>query len=733
MTSAISLLKLDKRALAYIKTEMRRNLFFLIFAPCATVIITALLICGFVSFAFDSGSITENLISEINFIIGCFNLFVAAAMASFSFRFLYNRRKVDFFGALPINRSTQYFAKSITGIVALLLSFAAEYAVCEAVVFLSKKLFAQNAYFKRGEVAAAFLVTALAVVAMYLLFNFLAASSGKVWHYILLCALSVPAQLGISHLFVIPSDYIAGLGVKAESFKSVFVPLSAFCFVPSKYSVGYGAVIIGMIIMSVLIYLLGVWQYNKHKNENSQFSLSGRIAAGIMIFAVPINFFSTLFAPEKFYISAAIGIPSALVAVIILSLIFYKKPIIKPFMIEFGAVCALCTVLLAFSATGAFGWSGRLPDTNRIETVKVTVTGKQLPDKTSDRFEYYEDIVEDKKFEFSKAESFEQVEKINQILNKRFNSNEPANNTLSVCFEYTLKNGSVIKRTVNECEYNEENETSINMLAAIKESRERKINEIDFSNKVPVIDFGNDYLNSKEAVADHDMLQDIFEEYVALEYEDALAAMKDDADNMQVQISYLRSDYERFYTNGPKIVKYGASSSWKSLNSEYYDDVTTTGRTILISLPASCEKTLKHFMTLKGIPEFVSLEDADISQIAYAKVAKVAKSDDTDDTEIINFDDYYYASVESEKLLGKYSLNTDLDEYFELADISKHSNDVVLKRIVEDIDTKDIRMKGDKGNAVYFILKDGSRTPVYYSRYSSTGFVFEEITESELW
>jgi len=126
MKSIPSLLILDKNTKSNIKIELRKNLFFLLFVPLSALLLSVL-VCVFFSDIYyeEAGGshFIEEFSSFIPAMLGLFCTGMAAIMAFRNYRFLYNRRMVDLFQALPVSRNTQIFSKSVPALLSIVLAF----------------------------------------------------------------------------------------------------------------------------------------------------------------------------------------------------------------------------------------------------------------------------------------------------------------------------------------------------------------------------------------------------------------------------------------------------------------------------------------------------------------------------------------------------------------------------------------------------------------------------------
>ena len=522
MKSATSLLKIDKSFKSSLRLEGKKNLFFLIASPLLAVIVPILIISAkFVdAMEFDAAELQYTAFFACD-LLGALLTVVCAVMAFTSFRYLYNQRKTDFFGSLPINRTTRFLSKSIIGVIVIILSMVFFGATILCLKPYLKSFTNQKIAFDYALFFLRLLTTALALIASYFLYSLIAVCSGKGWHYLLFVFLASEAQTGFGKLFSIPSYNIAGLGVKCAGIANLFIPSSSIVFEPTKYGFGYPSVCIGMAFTALVLFYLGVWRFNKRKNECAGSNNVPQFILAFLLGGISLSFFNFIPIPEDFYLNILIGITLTFVLFLIASLIFYRKAIRRLFLIEWLIISGVMTVLLIVSGTNAFGWSNSLPKTEEVDYVCVkTMDEAERPSEYSNISilrlfdESYTDE-EPEKYELHKQESIQKTLAIHNAENEEYRKSDTAKNDSTVRFEYHLKNGKVISRPVY---YSYDGKVNCaDKVAALKESREQLVNKYsEAKNLVPVICFGDMREGSLEAVADYEMLNDIYDDYLAM-------------------------------------------------------------------------------------------------------------------------------------------------------------------------------------------------------------------------
>ena len=215
MKNIKALFTFDKNMKRIIGMEMKGNLFFLLFIPLFALAIGSFIAFTAMSFYADEPMMMGHYDLDLSAraictFFGLFGNLMGAIAAFVNFRYLYNRRKVDFFEAQPLKRSTRFVSKTVPISLALVIT---------GILYFCIPLFLKLSLPKTAVVAfhmkncvLMMLITLLSVLADYLLFVLLAVSAGKAWHYILLALFTYTAQSCVADAFFLPSEQIAGLG-----------------------------------------------------------------------------------------------------------------------------------------------------------------------------------------------------------------------------------------------------------------------------------------------------------------------------------------------------------------------------------------------------------------------------------------------------------------------------------------------------------------------------------------
>lgn len=725
MKLTTSWLKTDKSLKVGIKNELRRNLFFLLFTPFFAGLVSLAAAAFYISLSGDYVENTqvfevEQLTYLIPYVTGALCLFIGAIMSFVNFRFLYNRRTVDFFQALPVNRTTQFVAKAVPQLIVSASSFLFSIAVPFIIKF-ALKIQGSKIIFSPKSLLICTVLSFLGVMANIFLYNFVAVSVGKTWHFILFYFLSAFAQDGVAKLFVLPSAQIPGFGVKWASLSHVFIPSYAIGFSPSKYGVGSGVVALGICAVAFVLFLLGMWQYNRRKNECAGFSLSGRLMIALLTGGTALNFFSWVKTPSKFYFNIIIGCVLSFILFILAGAIFFKKPFEKNLFAEYGILAIVMSALLCFCSTGAFSLANRLPQVGQIDFVEVQ-TDDELETTTSnslkDGFSFFatkleEDYTDNNELSYNlkASESISKVLEVHSLANKEFKERSTAMNNSTIRFKYHLKNGRTITRPVyyNNLDFTEYSYSE--RIGALPEARKILLKEYDPKAYAPVINFVFDAWESNFTINNYDMLADIYNDYLALSYDEALSACNNDIDNMQVTVLFAN---KKDYPN--KVIN---SSDYNVL---YSGDVDFFSE-IELKLPKSCKKTLGHLMKLCNITGFATIDDVNENTVEFVVKEEILSSDYYSPFETKSNLPYELLGVRfaSENVFGKYPLSGEYS-FLQSAGIVLSGSEtdkkalellkteIALNQTVKNNDDENL------GYAVSFKLKDGSITPVYYVR-----------------
>ena len=748
-----SLVRTDKNVKSSLKIELRNNLFFLLFVPLAALALCVggcFLVSDFYFEAEATLAFTDYTVEEISSfvpaLLGLFGTGMAAIMVYKNYRFLYNRRKVDFYAAFPVSRNTQIFSKSVVSLLSIVLSFV----VSTAFPFFFRlflRLRGIPINFNKTELVLSSLITMLSVIASYFLFQLIAVCAGRGWHYLLLLALSAFADNGLSLVFRLPSEQISGLGMKSASLASAFLPAYAIAFVPSPYGIGYGTVACGLVAVCVLLYFLGVYHYGKRPHECAQSSLSTPFIVAFLGGGTAMSLFAILKTPRDFLINILIGVGAGFVLFVLLCLIFYKKAFKKIFLVEYGILSACMILLVAVCGTNGFGWSNRLPAVEQVEyvTVKDMVYLETPSDSllthgdyflqtydayvSDGEYSYYTEE-EEQAFTLAQKESVQTVMSVNRMANEEFRLRNTQDNTSTLLFEYHLKGGGVRTRHLYYSSWTEEDITYFERIAALKEARESLVKKYDLKKYSPVISFGNLTQGAKMRINDDAMLEDIYTEYLAMTYDQALLASNANIDNMHLSIAFTPRSQQP-----PKDVE----NEWYGNSYDDWVEDSKYKKNITFSLLPSCKKSLKHCLRLNGISGFASLEEVRAENVDMGY--KVALEPDyyapfwfSEETSQVNDDVFWLdgKKARNENVFGRYCLSG-----WEVGlpyPVEKKEDSKTLQTILRQIDTSaspQIDDNYESNYAIYFLLDDGRITPLYFIKGAPLLFAEREETEME--
>ena len=722
MTSIKALLTLDKNTGKLLRIEMKRNLFYLLFTPAFLCVISFLISVGYSALSNYEFEVSRYVdLSAIGVLICCFfgafGMLMSAIAAFTNFRFLYNRRKVDFFQALPVCRSTQFVCAGIPHLISLIIGFVLSFLTAPVAIGLMvpKGITVQ---FDMGVFFLSLLVTLLGVIVSFFLFELLAVSAGKAWHYILLALLSSTAQFGLAKCFCLPSLNIAGLGMKSASLASAFVPSYAINFSPTEFGVGFTPVLLGLLLCVVVFFLLGIWQYNKRDNECAAFRVNGKLAVAIITGGVALNTFFFLDKPSQFGLNILIGMSASLIIFVLSGLIFYKKAFQKLFVIEYGCMCTCMVVLLCVCGTNGFGWSDRLPAVENIASVTVTNQYTESPSNAliegfGDFFETYDGYDEEDEKEritLKETESIEKILKIHRLTNAEHRNHDAQDNGNTIRFEYTLKNGKTVSRPVYYPYYEEEGITYFERVCATKEARKLKLAKYDVKKYLTVAAFSNflEAHESKPIFNDPAQLKQIYEEYLDLSYEEALQAYSNDVDNIDL--------FVYFYQNK------GASGSLKQ---RYERNEEAAG--ITLHFPYSDDMIREKYMQAFDFSGTAALADVNEQSVSFLYYGEL--TEDYSGLDLLGTFDisvaktmclHYGGGYLPENIFGKIPLNSNvyLEAGVDMHDPSHSKKDLqTLLSSIKNPAPKELKnINGSYGYAVCFILKDRRVTPMYYVR-----------------
>ena len=394
------------------------------------------------------------------------------------FRYLHDRRQVDFYHALPISRGKLFAVNYISGVLLVLPFYLIVLVI--GLIFVS-------AMGLGDQITGALLVQSILGNIAYFLLNYTVAVLCTVLtgNTIITVLLGIWAQLGIPVLMVMVQCYQA---MFYETFSSA-VPLmqtfvlygSPMCnylvtfhdthtmYVPlfdtALDVVGGMAVLIYPVILTIVLGVLSYFLFVRRKSENTGMAVSFRRAK----------------APIKWFMSMSSGLVFGLIFTVIFSgtsggmwfgLVFgvvlchMVVEIIYDF--DFKALlhhwkqmivlAILAVVVVAGIKNDVFGYDNYIPDVDDIASAAIESSYYNI-DWNYNVQDIYKDQLTD-------AESIEKIHQLAELSVANNGKPEEGDSTHAYTIHYTLKNGDHVSRCYTEVPTNVVQDMMVNLVAS---------------------------------------------------------------------------------------------------------------------------------------------------------------------------------------------------------------------------------------------------------------------------
>lgn len=255
--------------------------------------------------------------------------------AAVLFRELYGKRASDFLFSMPVKRSVYFNANVFFGLINFVISFSVSAGIVYAAYSSSESF--DFAYFIK-----IMAVLLLCVSAVFLVFAFCAAASGKLWHYLLLAfIITVIITFGALSAAIYINNSVWGLRFKVGYAWSV-APFGLFYRGMTGRAQFLPARAILLFIQAAAAYAAGLAVFKRRKAETAEDRVSGKAVPAVFIIICILSeiLFCLCLSEIGFSLRIAVAAAVSLVTAVVLSAVFYRKVLGK------GAVCGLGTALL---------------------------------------------------------------------------------------------------------------------------------------------------------------------------------------------------------------------------------------------------------------------------------------------------------------------------------------------------------------------------------------------------
>lgn len=394
------------------------------------------------------------------------------------FRYLHDRRQVDFYHALPISRGKLFAVNYISGVLLVLPFYLIVLVI--GLIFVS-------AMGLGGQITGALLVQSILGNIAYFLLNYTVAVLCTVLtgNTIITVLLGIWAQLGIPVLMVMVQCYQA---MFYETFSSA-VPLmqtfvlygSPMCnylvtfhdthtmYVPlfdtALDVVGGMAVLIYPVILTIVLGVLSYFLFVRRKSENTGMAVSFRRAKA------PIKWFMSMFSGLGFGLIFTVifsGTSGGMWFGLVFGVVLCHMVVEIIYDFDFKALlhhwkqmivlAILAVVVVAGIKNDVFGYDNYIPDVDDIASAAIESSYYNI-DWNYNVQDIYKDQLTD-------AESIEKIHQLAELSVANNGKPEEGDSTYAYTIHYTLKNGDHVSRCYTEVPTNVVQDMMVNLVAS---------------------------------------------------------------------------------------------------------------------------------------------------------------------------------------------------------------------------------------------------------------------------
>ena len=394
------------------------------------------------------------------------------------FRYLHDRRQVDFYHALPISRGKLFAVNYISGVLLVLPFYLIVLVI--GLIFVS-------AMGLGGQITGALLVQSILGNIAYFLLNYTVAVLCTVLtgNTIITVLLGIWAQLGIPVLMVMVQCYQA---MFYETFSST-VPLmqtfvlygSPMCnylvtfhdthtmYVPlfdtALDVVGGMAVLIYPVILTIVLGVLSYFMFVRRKSENTGMAVSFRRAKA------PIKWFMSMFSGLGFGLIFTVifsGTSGGMWFGLVFGVVLCHMVVEIIYDFDFKALlhhwkqmivlAILAVVVVAGIKNDVFGYDNYIPDVDDIASAAIESSYYNI-DWNYNVQDIYKDQLTD-------AESIEKIHQLAELSVANNGKPEEGDSTHAYTIHYTLKNGDHVSRCYTEVPTNVVQDMMVNLVAS---------------------------------------------------------------------------------------------------------------------------------------------------------------------------------------------------------------------------------------------------------------------------
>lgn len=337
-------------------------------------------------FSPDTGTLIYSSYQLYNYFFAVIVLLFSIIISISSFSYMHNKRRVDLFGAFPINRRKMFFSRYLASIVITLIP-----AIIFTVVGILLILPSNVAII---QVLISLLFLSFAVIANISFIGFLAVCCGTIVDTLVsYCIISIVYPIGVSLLTGLPSSFIPGFARGANLSGLFYTALNpCFSFIYRAVDVfGIGnttaifykdnlSYLLWWVVFTVITLTGAFFLSKKRKAESAQNSfafnfpkqfiiVATSLVVGLFFSAISLSMSSSSKIGEYFWFLFLFTFTST-ISILVLNLIYNRGlKDLKSSLIPYGISVLVLFGLFVSIVTGWFGADIRVPDIDKIKSV----------------------------------------------------------------------------------------------------------------------------------------------------------------------------------------------------------------------------------------------------------------------------------------------------------------------------------------------------------------------------
>ena len=372
------------------------------------------------------------------------------------FRYLHSKKAIDTYHSLPVKRTTLFLGKFFAGLTIALVLALLGYGLTFAIGMLENAGPSLNAYQGFSYEICTFAPRILpSAITVYVFVIFVLVACGTLWEALMYGMAMTFSIAGVCYSIPSLVEQLYGFG-GGSGLSEWLISFTPFYFLFSDIR-DYRSVF--SIVITVVLIMISLFLYQNRKSENTGLSFSFRFMFHIVSIFISVCLIFILYSLNNELISALI---LGFLAYFIMSVIANRgfKKLLPVLFRTAGIIAFSAGFIIAFEATGGFGYEMRLPDPGNIESVYLRPidVGDYGSYTDYSQNNYYYPLSYAKTVSrriFSKGEntlkgytSTENIKMVHQLHKNILQEKDKDvfDRPVTVNIEYRLKNGNIIRR-----------------------------------------------------------------------------------------------------------------------------------------------------------------------------------------------------------------------------------------------------------------------------------------------